>query len=40
VAAHNLFENLHVLNLGLQLGAVWGLLVCVERYGAEKREPL
>jgi O-antigen ligase len=40
VAAHNLFENLHVLNLGLQLGAIWGLLVCVERYGAEKRDPL
>ena len=34
VASHNLFENLHVLNMGLQLGAVWGLLVSVERYGA------
>lgn len=31
VAAHNLFENLHVLNMGLQLGAVWALLVAVER---------
>jgi O-antigen ligase len=30
VAAHNLFENLHVLNMGLQLGAVWALLVAVE----------
>lgn len=26
VAIHNLFENLHVLNMGIQLGAVWGLL--------------
>jgi O-antigen ligase len=31
VAAHNLFENLHVLNMGLQLGSVWALLVIVER---------
>ncbi|MFQ3663309.1 MAG: O-antigen ligase family protein [Chloroflexaceae bacterium] len=29
VAAHNLFENLHVLNMGLQLGTIWALLhVC------------
>ncbi|RRR73223.1 MAG: O-antigen ligase family protein [Candidatus Viridilinea halotolerans] len=27
VATHNLFENLHVLNMGLQLGAIWALLV-------------
>ena len=26
VATHNLFENLHVLNLGLQLGVIWALL--------------
>ncbi len=26
VAAHNLFENLHVLNMGLQLGAIWAVL--------------
>ncbi len=26
IAAHNLFENLHVLNMGIQLGAIWGLL--------------
>lgn len=26
VAAHNVFENLHVLNMGLQLGTVWALL--------------
>lgn len=26
VAAHNVFENLHVLNMGLQLGAIWALL--------------
>ncbi len=30
VAAHNLFENLHVLNMGLQLGAIWVLLTLVE----------
>ena len=30
VAIHNLFENLHVLNLGLQLGAIWALLVIAE----------
>ncbi len=26
VAGHNLFENLHVLNLGIQLAAVWAVL--------------
>lgn len=31
LAAHNLFENLHVLNMGLQLGATWALLVAAER---------
>ncbi|NJK80803.1 MAG: O-antigen ligase family protein, partial [Chloroflexaceae bacterium] len=31
VAVHNLFENLHVLNMGVQLGAVWGMLVAIER---------
>jgi len=31
VTVHNLFENLHVLNLGIQLGAVWGLLVVAEK---------
>lgn len=30
VAAHNLFENLHVLNMGLQLGTIWALLTLVE----------
>ncbi len=30
VAVHNLFENLHVLNMGVQLGAVWGLLAALE----------
>lgn len=37
VAAHNLFENLHVLNMGLQLGSVWALLVAVERAQHEER---
>ncbi len=30
VAMHNLFENLHVLNMGVQLGALWGLLTAIE----------
>lgn len=30
IAVHNLFENLHVLNMGVQLGAVWGMLVALE----------
>lgn len=30
VAAHNLFENLHVLNMGLQLGAIWAVLHACE----------
>jgi hypothetical protein len=30
VAVHNIFENLHVLNMGLQLGTVWALLVAAE----------
>lgn len=35
VAMHNLFENLHVLNMGVYLGAVWGLLTALEQ--ADKR---
>ena len=38
VAAHNLFENLHVLNMGLQLGAVWALLVVAERAQGEHQQ--
>jgi O-antigen ligase len=30
VAVHNLFENLHVLNMGVQMGAVWGLMTAIE----------
>jgi len=30
VAAHNLFENLHVLNMGLHLGAIWAVLHACE----------
>ncbi|MEI7770657.1 MAG: O-antigen ligase family protein [Chloroflexales bacterium] len=30
VAVHNIFENLHVLNMGLQLGTTWALLVFAE----------
>lgn len=36
VAFHNLFEQLHVLNMGLQLGPIWALLVAVELYGHEE----
>lgn len=31
VLGHNLFENLHVLNFGIQLAAVWGLIDCAAR---------
>jgi O-antigen ligase len=31
LAVHNLFENLHVLNMGLQLGTLWALLVAAEK---------
>ncbi|NTW01374.1 MAG: O-antigen ligase family protein [Oscillochloris sp.] len=31
VAVHNLFENLHVLNMGIQLGTTWALLVAGEQ---------
>ncbi|MBC8161084.1 MAG: O-antigen ligase family protein [Roseiflexaceae bacterium] len=31
VAGHNFFENLHVLNLGVQLSGIWALIVLVPR---------
>jgi O-antigen ligase len=31
VIGHDLFENLHVLSMGIQLAAVWGLLVVLEK---------
>jgi O-antigen ligase len=31
VAIHNLFENLHVLSMGVQLSTVWALLTIVTR---------
>lgn len=31
VAGHNVFENLHVLNLGIQLSGVWGLVIVARR---------
>lgn len=37
VAAHNLFENLHVLNMGVQLGAIWALLVAAEHVNTKER---
>ena len=35
VASHNVFEHLHVLNLGIQLRGVWGLMVVAERLVGE-----
>ncbi|NTV62344.1 MAG: O-antigen ligase family protein [Oscillochloris sp.] len=35
LAVHNIFENLHVLNMGLQLGTIWALLVVAERSGVK-----
>jgi len=31
VVGHDLFENLHALSMGIQLAAVWGLLVVLEK---------
>jgi O-antigen ligase len=31
VAGHDLFENLHALSMGIQLAAVWGLLIVLEK---------
>ena len=31
VGVHNVFENLHVLNLSIQLGAVWALAIAAHR---------
>ena len=31
VAGHNLFENLHVLNLGVQLSGIWAVIVLLPR---------
>ena len=38
VAFHNLFEHLHVLNMGLQLGPIWALLVAAELHGQDVPE--
>jgi O-antigen ligase len=38
VASHNVFENLHVLNLGIQLSSVWGLMVVAERFVADNAD--
>jgi O-antigen ligase len=40
VVVHNLFENLHVLNMGVQLAAVWGLLAALEKPLGGSREYL
>jgi hypothetical protein len=36
VAGHNLFENLHVLNMGIQLAGVWALLPAIGRLNVER----
>ncbi len=36
VAGHNVFENLHVLNLGIQLSSVWGLAIIAQRWKEEQ----
>lgn len=38
VAGHNLFENLHVLNFGIQLAVVWAIVDGIAR-GAERIQP-
>lgn len=35
VAGHNIFENLHVLNMGIQLSGVWGLSIIAQRQRAD-----
>jgi hypothetical protein len=32
VVGHNLFENLHVLSMGIQIAAVWGLLTVLKKH--------
>lgn len=32
VAGHNIFENLHVLNMGIQLSGVWALSIIAQRW--------
>ncbi len=39
VAGHNIFENLHVLNLGIQLSGVWSLMVIAERLAQQPELP-
>ncbi len=38
VAAHNIFENLHVLNLGIQLSGAWGLTIVAARWGEQSQQ--
>ncbi len=38
VASHNVFENLHVLNLGIQLSGIWGLMVVAEQFVGENED--
>lgn len=39
VAGHNLFENLHVLSMGVQIAAVWGLLFIDGDYACATLSP-
>jgi O-antigen ligase len=38
VAGHNLFENLHVLNMGIQLAGVWAILHAMRHSGEARRD--
>lgn len=40
VMAHNVFENLHVLNLGIQLTATWALVIAAHRMPQREAEEL
>ena len=38
VAGHDMFENLHVLSMGIQLAAVWGLVVAIPGLEETRRQ--
>ena len=41
VSVHNVFENLHVLNLSIQMGAIWALTIAAHRrWHRTMQEPL
>jgi O-antigen ligase len=38
VAGHNIFENLHVLNMGIQLSGVWALSILAQRWADDTND--